>query len=100
MSGIYIQGMKMPKDGELIGIMIHPDGKVNYSFDWKSLRIATAVSVPAHGRLIDAGVIMTKLNETSKRVFGDDSIPECSALSIVADYIETAPTIIPTSEGE
>lgn len=47
-----------------------------------------------HGRLIDADMIAAKLNETSKRVFGNNNVPEGSALSVVADYIEAAPTII------
>ena len=57
--------------------------------------------VPPHGRLIDADLIMDKLKESCRTVFGDDDdIPECSGLSIVADYIESAPTIIPAEESE
>lgn len=57
------------------------------------------VPVPEpHGRLIDADLIMEKLSNSCKRVFGDDGIPECSGLSIVADYIESASTVIPASK--
>lgn len=94
---VYIKGMEMPKEGDLI--VIRPDGKAYYvSAKPQNAYEGDAVPVPSHGRLIDADVIMTKLNETSRRVFGNDGVPECSALSIVADYIEAAPTIIPANE--
>lgn len=97
--GVYIKGMEMPIDyGRCM--VIFPDGRVTTEFG--SQVIAKAVPVPPHGRLVDADLIMKKLKESCRIAFGDDGdIPECSALSIVADYIEPAPTVIPAErEGE
>lgn len=108
---VLIQGMDMPKscrdcrfcNGEAdteygVCAWCDVDGETRDAYARQGCPL---IPVPPHGRLIDADAIMTKLKETSKHVFGDDSIPECSALSIVADYIETAPTVIPAeSEGE
>lgn len=55
---IYIKGMDMPKD-EAVAVMIHPDGTA-YTAEMfagvctKYLADCTAVTVPPHGRLIDA----------------------------------------------
>ena len=55
---ILIKGMEMPKAGELLCIDILPDGKVYIHLDLENKRIATAVSVPPHGDLIDRGVLL------------------------------------------
>lgn len=99
MSGVYIQGMKMPEscaDCRFCGEYCYAKGDEN---KYSKLPCPLA-PVPPHGRLGDLDAIMTKLNETSKRVFGNDSVSECSSLSIVADYIEEAPTVIPASCDE
>lgn len=44
-------------------------------------------------RLIDADAIIARLHENSKQAFGTDDIPECSAMSVVEDYVDSAPTI-------
>lgn len=74
---ILIKGLNMPKDGEMLCIDIHPDGKVSYNLDLKCKQIATAASIPPHGRLIDA-----------------DALPWYHKM-----YIVNAPTII-EAEGE
>ena len=51
---ILIKGMEMPKDEEMLCINIYPDGKVCINLDLECKRIANAVPVPPHGRLIDA----------------------------------------------
>lgn len=48
--GIYIKGMEMPKDGELLCINIYPDGKVCINLDLKCKQIATAVPIPSQTR--------------------------------------------------
>ena len=49
MSGIYIPGMEMPKDGPLI-FKINTDGTI--STTWKNgYKKYTAIPVPDHGRL-------------------------------------------------
>ena len=50
---ILINGIKMPEGEEMLFINIYPDGKVCVNFDLNCKQIATAVSVPPHGNLID-----------------------------------------------
>ena len=54
MSGIYIKGMEMPQEGEMVCIEIFASGTVMRHYDLTNRKIATAISVPDHGRLIDA----------------------------------------------
>lgn len=85
MSGIYIEGMEMPQDGELLCINIYPDGKVCINLNLKCNRIATAIPVPDHGRLVDAdrlGFAMMDAENADQ------------ALAMVDD----APTIIPADK--
>lgn len=114
MSGIYIPGMEMPKncfDCPLFDdVYTDADGDDDYScglgvpLDYyqasgKTKKNCPLVPIPPNGRLIDADLIMEKLKESCRTAFGDDGdISECSGLSIVADYIESAPTVIPASE--
>lgn len=51
--GIYLPNMEMPKDGEMLCVNIYPDGKVCINLDLECKRIATAVPVQKHGRLIE-----------------------------------------------
>ena len=51
--GIYIKGMEMPKDDEILCIDIHPDGKVCIDLDLRCKQVASAAPVPEHGDLID-----------------------------------------------
>lgn len=108
---VLIKGMEMPKNCRVCPIVsICPSPRaapglylcicrLDYSeHDFNTREHCPLIHVPPHGRLGDLDAIMTKLNETSKRVFGNDSVPECSSLSIVADYIEAAPTIIPADK--
>ena len=44
-------------------------------------------------RLIDADALVLRLDDAGKRAFGTDGIPECSSLSLVRDYVDTAPTV-------
>lgn len=104
--GVYIKGMEMPKpklaDMATVYdayILVSPNGHTAIVVDNEDGLDSTEyllVPIPPHGRLINADAVIAKLNETSKRIFGGDDIPECSSLSIVEDYIEDAPTIIPT----
>ena len=109
---ILIKGMKMPKNCDECRIMVfedtncapelycgcpivfqaHPQG-IDHRPDYCPL-----VPLPKHGRLIDADGMIRKLIENGKRVFGSDNIPECSSLSIMRDYVESAPTVIEAEE--
>lgn len=87
--GIYIKGIEMPKMGELLVIEIHPDGKVSYNLDLQSREIAKAISVPSHGRLIDADALESDLN-----IWHGE---ECDS-GFSEEAIDTAPTIILAEE--
>lgn len=54
---ILIKGMEMPTNDELLYIKIYPNGKVAIDMDLECKRIATAVSVPPHGRLIEKNAV-------------------------------------------
>lgn len=92
MSGIYIKGMEMPQDGELLCININPDGKVCIDLDLKCKRIATAIPVPDHGRLIDADALRQDWLENGENEYVYDTNSFLASL-------DDAPTIIPASEG-
>lgn len=84
--GIYID-MEMPEDG-LKNIMILADGRVfQFSGYGNPKLLGTAVSVPPHGRLIDADALM-------KRMWDET---DCM-ISVPATFVRDAPAIIPASE--
>ena len=88
MSGIYINGLEMPKKDGALCIVIHPDGKVCHFFDLQCEQIATAVSIPPHGRGIDADALMA-VAEPIKDYQGN-------VKRVVWDaHINRQPTIIP-----
>lgn len=100
---ILIKGLEMPVfEHQSLDIRKGADGKwymVDTNAETSDGAWHEIVPIPPHGRLIDADLIMKKLKESCRTVFGDDGdIPECSGLSIVSDYIESAPTVIPASE--
>ena len=88
---ILIRGMEMPKDGEMLCVNIYLDGKVCINLDLKCKRIATAVSVPPHGDLIDRDALPWE--KQSLMVADEDWALPCV-------LIEDAPTIIEAEEGE
>ena len=88
--GVYIKGMKMPRNCEECGM------KVICKNYWKLIRTqytrpswCPLVLVPPHGRLIDADA----LSRCSKECYG---CPYDSCM--LSDIIEDAPTIIPAEE--
>ena len=100
MAGIYIQGLKMPADGELLCVEIHPDGKVSYHLDLKSREIAKAVPVPDHGRLVEADALALRMKpvpfamETDAiGTWGEIWAEECREISEM-------PTVIPEDRGD
>jgi hypothetical protein len=89
MADILISGIGMPKEGQMLYIDIYPDGKVAHDFDLSCKQIATAVSVPSHGRLIDADALLKDVREHSESYFAEDFAHE---------WVDVAPTIIPASK--
>lgn len=106
MSGIYINGMEMLKEGSyeavfLFGpngkaeIAVSPgEGKVGY---WKEYQV---ISVPPHGRLIDADALREQFSEPKEELGGwrnpDEAVVHKTG---VWAEIDAAPTIIPTDGG-
>lgn len=86
--GVYLPKVDMPKGDEIITVQICPDGSI-----WQRFRGTVpgvkAVPVPTHGRLIDADALRA---EVKKHATPSDAW--------VFSFIRTAPTIIPTEEGE
>lgn len=98
--GVYIKGVEMPTNGEILCINIHPDGKVCIALDLECKQIATAVPVPPHGRLIDADALDGIMVEQSGEEYNHHHAPRTweRALSCFRDYIKDAPTIIEAEE--
>jgi hypothetical protein len=105
---ILIKGVEMPKGDEMLCINICPDGKVYIDFDLKCKRIATAVPVPPHGRLIDADALMLEFDKAQRTMQQHGQEYSCSFMSssreistewyCVEDMVENAPTIIEAEE--
>ena len=108
MMSVYIEGVEMPTDHPM-WIVVHSDGTVEASeispgrpVGWRTLRNA-AISVPQHGRLIDADAF-TK-DECNNCDGACEALP-CDCLNCEADCrcdfmqdIANAPTIIPAEVG-
>lgn len=77
MSGIYIKGMEMPKTGTVIAIY-RTKGKFYAAQNGKTCPL---ISVPDHGRLIDADVLRDSIDDPNWCVWISD--------------INDSPTVIP-----
>lgn len=89
MAGIYISNMRMPKRDEVI--TIYPDGTVHRRHLGLRFRISEskALSVPKHGRVIDADAIIQRIPIASYEIYENIRL-----------LIDSAPTIIPAEEDE
>ena len=82
---ILITGLKMPTEGTFTIVHIYSDGHVSMPFWGEGMQMVegiNAISVPHHGRLIDADALM-------------DFVPLMDGIKI-----ENAPTIIDAEENE
>lgn len=82
--------MEMPKDGAKLYMIVFSDGKACASykpFEWHEV-----VSLPPHGRLIDADALLKKCEFACT----DDDV---DVRVVRYSVIEAAPTIIPASGG-
>lgn len=93
--GIYIKGMEMPKNCDAL-LHIHKDGKaVLYPFDGENQPTEyQALSVPKHGRLIDADA---PTFPTPHRKESNDYMKGWNAC---LRSVTQQPTIFPAEEGE
>ena len=93
---ILIKNMEIPKEGGLV-IEITKHGQVAQLFKDGSLlrKGCKAIQLPPHGRLGDldklANVVDSSLTDYDRMIGTFDNI---------LDMIESAPTVIPASEGE
>lgn len=94
--GIYIPGMEIPKEGYLI-VRIYANGEVYEPTNCAYIlnKVATAVPIPPHGRLIDADAFEKKNAYFWNRDFINPKYSET-----LADLVNVAPTIIPAEEDE
>ena len=99
---VLIKGMEMPKDGELLCINIHPDGKVCINLDLKCEKVGEAIPVPPHGRLIDADALHEELCalEYVRENEWLDGVREARGVDAARVALLDAPTIIEAEEGE
>lgn len=105
--GIYVNGIEMPKEpDEMIELAIFGDGKtLKTGESWRSpvdgkcyygpsedMNTYSALTVPSHGRLIDADSLMKKIEH--------DTLLSAVFEKTMRRYLHNAPTIIPADEGE
>ncbi len=86
---IYIKGIELPKGADEHRLIIRSNGQViiDKKTYWEE---AEAVSVPPHGRLIDADALMKKIEH--------DTPLSAVFEKTMRRYLHNAPTIIPTEE--
>ena len=95
--GIYFSEINMPGEGDKLVLQVFPNGEV---YDEHGIRLgianwAEAVSVPPHGRLIDADKIGLTNFEI---ILCQKGNPFKNALEMLLEKIENAPTIIPADK--
>lgn len=109
---ILIRGMEMPKDGELLCIDIHPDGKVCINLDLSCEKVGTAIPVPPHGDLIERDALGIRGAEKDaydalivekNQFFQEETTLEylrgySDGLTHASGLVRFAPTIIPAEE--
>lgn len=99
--GIYIEGLEMPKEGQLLYIDIYPDGKVARDFDMECKQIAIAHQVPAHGRLVDAEKLHDAMYHRAFETDGDTMWQSGCWVRYraIEQTMDAAPTVIPPEGG-
>ena len=105
MSGIYIKGIEMPKNCEECAIKSWDMEDYVCPFSGISTLCISRqancplISVPDHGRLIDADALMSKFAEKVRRSNNSDFAPIPRWNHAVA-IVEEMPTIIPADKEE
>jgi len=96
---IYINGIEMPKDNEILCINIMANGNVYYSLDLNANTIANAAHVPPHGRMIDADDAVKVLVSLGERDHRREKGTICEAIKMLSSA-EYTPTIIQADKEE
>ena len=86
---VYIEGVDIPEGHSAISIKLWPDGEVEVIDAEGEWSTTTAISVPDHGRLIDADAL------------GDFpyNMDFCDG-GEADEWVRNAPTVIPASGGK
>lgn len=106
--GVYIN-MEMPKD-KAVAVVIHPDGTA-YTAEMSAgvcteyLADCTAISVPPHGRLIDADAVVAEIQDAIDNMeysypylLREEQSQREHGMVFAEDIVRDAPTIIPAEE--
>lgn len=107
--GVYINGMEMPKEG-FVEILIRDDGTVqqtgqSYRIDGTDYYtpyvgempvMYEAISIPPHGRCIDADALIKSLSLDENDAENGASL----LMAIFLEVLKAAPTIIPAEEDK
>lgn len=97
---ILIKGVEMPKGEKAVHLEIHSDGTVlMWQMGDSDKVVGKAISIPPHGRLIDADVVMSLAMEDIL-MWEDAGCDRDDYRAFLANYIEDAPTIIEAEEGK
>lgn len=109
---IYIKGMKMPTNCEDCP-MCHSNAEYDYAYCCVSSAETSGnkipsncplISIPAHGRLIDADALLMRINYEVMEAYMDGVCygvhPSQEYLDLLGEIIDDTPTIIPEEEEE
>ena len=102
MSGVYIKGMQMPKDGAQRCIVIRSDGSIT-TLVGAPIDYAKAIPVPDHGRLIDADALMKRIRaegNNQAEQYANRRSPVVMAYGDCYGKCKDAPTIIPADKED
>ena len=95
---ILIKGMEMPMSGDVLDILVFPNGEVQKRCSVNAFHLvqeASAIPVPTpHGRLIDADALKVE------RPITDGSITVGVSYAITRKEIDEAPTVIEEEEKD
>lgn len=98
--GILIKNIEMPKQGETITVTICDDGLVFEEYKEPG-SVFNAVSVPLHGRLIDADALTKQIEHERYHYTNTDSLAVRFHIGAYGHFlraISDANTIIPAEE--
>ena len=98
--GVYIKGIEMPKEGNWKTVRIYPDGSCavpNWQGDCTFIKGTKAVSIPKHGRLIDADAYEQLLYSLDNRDYRREKGSIKDAIKFL--HSNYTPTIIPAEKG-
>ena len=94
MSGVYIEGIDMPRDCEYLDLVITRDGNV-CCYDAEGVSVAKAIPVPDHGDLIDRD----EAADDACLIWGRNSSGDDAAQEII-EHLRKMEAVIPADRSE